>query len=78
MYHAATGSSPPDPLQLRHVPTDMDGKEAAMSEWTPGVMVGILVIGVGVMFLIWRYAISEWRAHRRDRREERREDRGPR
>jgi hypothetical protein len=38
-------------------------------------MVGVLVIGVGVMFLIWRYAISEWRAHRRDRRDERREER---
>jgi hypothetical protein len=53
-----------------------------MSEWTPGVMVGVLVIGAGVLFLIWRYGISEWRAHRRDRREERREDRrddrGPR
>jgi hypothetical protein len=58
------------------------GKEASMTEWTPGVMIGILVIGAGVLFIIWRYGISEWRAHRRDRREERREDRrddrGPR
>jgi hypothetical protein len=51
---------------------------ATMTEWTAGLMIGVLVIGAGVLFIIWRYTISEWRAHRRDRREERREERGPR
>jgi hypothetical protein len=52
-----------------------DGKETAMTEWVPGVMVGVLVIGAGVLFLVWRYGITEWRGHRRDRREDRREER---
>jgi hypothetical protein len=61
--------------QLQRV---MTGKEAAMTEWTPGLIFGVLMIGVGVLFCVWRYGISEWRAHRRDRREERRDDLGPR
>jgi hypothetical protein len=52
-----------------------DAKETAMSEWVPGVMVGVLVIGAGVLFLVWRAGITEWRGHRRDRREDRREER---
>jgi hypothetical protein len=46
-----------------------------MTEWTPGLILGVVVIGAGVCFIVWRYGISEWRAHRRDRREDRREDR---
>jgi hypothetical protein len=52
-----------------------DAKEAAMTEWVPGIMVGVLVIGAGVLFLVWRAGITDWRGHRRDRREDRREER---
>jgi hypothetical protein len=44
-------------------------------DWTWGVLIALLIIGAGVLLMMWRQAIAEWRDRRRERRDERREER---